>query len=184
MWKNLADRYVLLLFKRARVQFGCPLFIWPFKWSLANIFSLAAVQKICRVTMVTLMEAAIIIHKHNSEQMEFKESASSLFFHNTKPKSKSTNYFFINSVSENKSLYTRQQLESTDLAKQVYELVIHPSYATFTKMISENELQHCVPSPGTRHLRTRHRPLLDARRLCRYQRDEGHGDGDDICWCR
>jgi hypothetical protein len=118
--------------------------VWYNKGSLANLLSLAAVRKICRVTMDSLTEAAIIVHKHNGDKMNFTESQSGLYYHEAKAtKSKSTNYSFINSVSENKSLYTRRQLESADLAKGVYELVGRPSHATFTKTITENQLQNC-----------------------------------------
>ena len=42
--------------------------VWYNKGSLANILSLAAVRKVCRVTMDTLEEAAIVVHKKNGER--------------------------------------------------------------------------------------------------------------------
>ena len=118
--------------------------VWYNKGSLANILSLAAVRKICRVTMDTMTEAAIIVHKHNGDKMKFTESANGLYYYDVKSSStKSSNYSFVNSVNENKSLYTRRQLKDADLAKRVYELVGRPAHATFTKMIRENQLQNC-----------------------------------------
>jgi len=118
--------------------------VWYNKGSLANILSLAAVRKICRVTMDTMTEAAIIVHKHNGDKMKFTESANGLYYYDVKSSStKSSNYSFVNSVNENKSLYTRRQLKDADLAKRVYELVGRPAHATFIKMISENQLQNC-----------------------------------------
>jgi hypothetical protein len=46
--------------------------VWYKKGSLANILlSLAAVRKICRITMDTLEEMAIVVHKHNGNKMIF-----------------------------------------------------------------------------------------------------------------
>jgi hypothetical protein len=92
--------------------------VWYNKGSLANILSLAAVRKICRITMDTLTEAAIVVHKHNGEKMKFTESKNGLYYYNAKAtKDTSKHYSFINSVSDNKSLYTRRQLEDAELAK-------------------------------------------------------------------
>ena len=93
--------------------------VWYNKGSLANILSLAAIRKICQVTMDTLEEAAIMAHKHNGDKMEFVEISNSLYYYNAKAKSESNkNYSFINSVNENKSLYTRRQIKKiADLAK-------------------------------------------------------------------
>jgi hypothetical protein len=118
--------------------------VWYNKGSLKNILSLAAVQKICLVTIDTLEEAAIVVHKHNGDKMKFLESSHGLYYYDTKAKTTSANYWFINSVQENKSLYTKQQLKNADLATRVYELVGRPSHANFTKEIRENQLQNCT----------------------------------------
>jgi hypothetical protein len=45
---------------------------------------------------------------HNDDQMKFLESKSGLYYYyNANLKTKSANYSFINSISTNKSLYTR-----------------------------------------------------------------------------
>jgi hypothetical protein len=94
--------------------------------------------------MDTKTEAAIIVHKHNGDKMKFRESRSGLYYYDAKPTNKqSKDYSFLNSVNKNKSLYTRRQLKSADLAKRVYELVGRPSHNTFLKMIREKQLQNC-----------------------------------------
>jgi len=76
--------------------------------------------------------------------MKFKESKNGLYYHDAKASNtKSTAYSFVNSVKENKKLYSQRQLENAELARRVYELVGRPSHATFTKMIRENQLKHC-----------------------------------------
>ena len=104
--------------------------VWYNKGSLANILSLAAVRNICRITMDTLEEAAIVVHKHNGDKMKFMESSNGLYYYDAKAKSESNNYSFINSANESNSLYTQRQLKNADLAKQFYELVGCPSHAT------------------------------------------------------
>jgi hypothetical protein len=48
--------------------------VWYNEGSLANILSLAAVRKVCRITMDSQTEVAIIVYKHNGEQMRFTEN--------------------------------------------------------------------------------------------------------------
>jgi len=57
--------------------------------------------------MDTLEEAAIVIQKHNGDKMEFLESSHGLYCYDAKAETTSANYSFINSVQENKSLYTK-----------------------------------------------------------------------------
>lgn len=53
--------------------------VWYNKGSLANLPSLAAVRKVCCITMDTLTEAAIVVHKHNGDKMKFTESRTGLY---------------------------------------------------------------------------------------------------------
>ena len=117
--------------------------VWYNKHSLANILSLAAVRKRYKVTMNTDEEAAMVVHKKNGEQMKFLESSGGLYYYNAKTKAQVKNYSFINSVADNKAIYTRRQLERAELARRVYELVGRPSHAMFIKMIREQHLPNC-----------------------------------------
>jgi hypothetical protein len=120
---------------------------WCNKRSLASILSLTAIRKICPVTTDTLEEAdAVIVHKHEGDQMKFLESKSRLLCHcHTKAtnKSKSADCTFVNTVSENKTLHTRRCFEGTDLGQGVQEPVGHPSRAMFATKIRKNQSQHC-----------------------------------------
>ena len=89
------------------------------KRSIANILSLATARKICWVTMETLEEATVIVHKRNGNQMRFMESKSVLCCCDASLQKKSANCSFINSIiSANKCLCT-PATESADLAKLV-----------------------------------------------------------------
>ena len=118
--------------------------VWYIKQSLVNILSLAAVRKICRVTMDTSEEAALVVHKHNGQKLAFMESSNGLYFYDTsKGRKTSTDYSFATTVLQNKSMYTNRQVQSADLARRVYSLVGRPSHATFIKMITQNQLDGC-----------------------------------------
>jgi hypothetical protein len=81
--------------------------VWYNKGSLANILSLAAVRKICRVTMDTaLEEAAIVVHKHNGDKMKFLESSHGLYYYDAKAETTSGNYSFINYPTYNAPSWT------------------------------------------------------------------------------
>jgi hypothetical protein len=50
------------------------------KW-IANILSLAAVLKVCRIRMDTQREPAILVHKKNDDIMKFLESTTGLYYY-------------------------------------------------------------------------------------------------------
>lgn len=127
--------------------------VWYNEGSLANILSMAAVRRICRITMDTQVEAAIYVHKANGQVIKFLESSNGLYYHDVRtfnqnepsppPHPSSHALAFMNTVAQNQSLYTRRQLLGADLAKRLYELVGRPSMATFIKMIQEHQLGNC-----------------------------------------
>ena len=112
--------------------------------SLANILSLAAVRKICRVTFDSRIGAVMTLYKHDGSPMEFIEHHDGLYYFDTKhSKTHVKAYLLLNSVSENESLYTARQIHDARLARRIYALVGRPSHATFIRLIRENLLHHC-----------------------------------------
>jgi hypothetical protein len=117
--------------------------VWYNEGSLAHIISFATVRKICHITMDTLAEAAIIVYKHNGDQLKFMEGCASQYYYDAKPSNTQlTDYTLVQSVTKNKSLYTSQQVASAKLAKRGYKLVGDRSHATFLKMIREHQLHN------------------------------------------
>ena len=53
--------------------------VWFNPDSIANILSLSAVRKICRVTVDTTAEAAMIVHRLDGSQMKFREISCGLY---------------------------------------------------------------------------------------------------------
>jgi hypothetical protein len=48
--------------------------VWYNADSLANILSMAAVRKVCRITMDTSVEAAMNVHRKDGSIMKFRDS--------------------------------------------------------------------------------------------------------------
>jgi hypothetical protein len=57
--------------------------VWFNPQSIANILSLAAVHKVCQITMDTAVEPAFNVHKKDGSIMKFIEYCSGLYFHDT-----------------------------------------------------------------------------------------------------
>jgi hypothetical protein len=58
--------------------------VWYNEASIANILSLAAVRKVCRITMDTMEESVINVHRLDSTIMKFVEYESGLFIYSAK----------------------------------------------------------------------------------------------------
>ena len=105
--------------------------VWYNPQSLADIMSLEEVQKQCRVTMDTATEKAIVIHRANGTKMKFVESNSGLFYfetnNNGKTKQSVTDYTLVQTVEENKSHYSRCNIEGADKSREIQEILGHPS---------------------------------------------------------
>ena len=55
--------------------------VWFNENSLANILSMAAVRKMCRITMDASVEASINVHRKDGTAMKFKEYKSGLYYY-------------------------------------------------------------------------------------------------------
>ena len=118
------------------VNFGS---VWYNENSLANILSLSEVRKKCHVTMDTDKEAAMIVHRENGSTMKFVEFATGLYFYDTSAgtskSSKSTvnDYCFVETVAENKTMYTAREVKNTDRARKLYAKLKKTVTTTFRR---------------------------------------------------
>jgi hypothetical protein len=93
---------------------------------LANIFSLAAVCKLCRITMDTSVEAATCVHRSDGLIMKFIEYGSGLYYHDAaaavQPNSNENviDYYFVSTVANNKAQFPRREIEGADKARALY----------------------------------------------------------------
>jgi hypothetical protein len=100
--------------------------VWYNPDSLANIFSLAAVRKLCRITMDTSVEAALCVHRSDGSIMKFIEYGSGLYYNDATAAVQSNSnenvidYSFVSTVANNKAQFPRREIEGVDKARALY----------------------------------------------------------------
>ncbi len=124
--------------------------VWFNTNSLANILSMADVRKICRITMDTSIEPALIVHCQNGTLMKFKEYKSGLYYLDTAASQTQSNltrtgqdYLFLNTVAANKGTYTRREIEGADKARELYAKLGRPSQQHFEYILANNLINNC-----------------------------------------
>jgi hypothetical protein len=116
--------------------------------SIANILSLAEVCKVCRVTMDTEFEPAMCVHRRDGSLMRFTEHPTGLYVFDSASPSNSTNttvsaYTFLSTVTENKKLFTRREIDNADAARTLYRMIGRPSESDFLTLLSKNLIRNC-----------------------------------------
>jgi hypothetical protein len=131
--------------------------VWYNPDSIANILALSDVRRVCRVTMDSASEPAILIHRTNGTVMKFKEHINGLYFFDTleaiatesndtatTDANHSTGVFtLVNTVDSNKSLFVSREIEAADKARELYRKLGRPSQATFESIIAKNLITNC-----------------------------------------
>jgi hypothetical protein len=117
--------------------------------SLANILSMAAVRKVCRIAMDTSVEGAMNVHRLDGTIMKFTEYSSGLYYYdsNNPSSTNSRDYLFLNTVAANKLTYTRRKIEGADKARALYKKIGRPSEKDFTEILEHNLIQNCPVTP-------------------------------------
>jgi hypothetical protein len=108
--------------------------VWFNPESIANIVLLSKVSKICRVTMDTTAEAAMIVHRLDGSQMKFHEHYCGLYVFSPSHKSNNpqvVDYTMLSTVKEQKSMFTARDVARADDARRLYRLIGRPSPAEF-----------------------------------------------------
>jgi hypothetical protein len=122
--------------------------VWFNLQSIANIMSLAAVRKVCRITMDTTVKPAFLVHRKDAFIMKFKEFHSGLYYHNTLSLDVTDRYSvepysFLNVVAQNKKNFTTRQINQADKARALYCMLGRPSEQTFASMLNNNVIHNC-----------------------------------------
>jgi hypothetical protein len=94
--------------------------VWYNSESIANILSLSEVRRVCRVTMDTSVEAAILIHGKDGSTMKFVEHEDGLYFYEINVQPPTTTdiaaHSFVSTVAENKTLFIAREIDAADKA--------------------------------------------------------------------
>jgi hypothetical protein len=124
--------------------------VWFNADSLANILSMAAVRKVCRITMDTSVEAAMNVHRKDGTVMKFREYKSGLYYYDasehraaSNPSSTSEDYTFLNTVAGNKANLTRREIEGADRARTLYRKIGHPAEQEYNEILDNNSIRNC-----------------------------------------
>jgi hypothetical protein len=127
--------------------------VWYNPDSLANILSMAAVRKICRITMDSSVEAAMNVHRVDGSIMKFREFKSGLYYYDvagpktdqTDPNFSSTpaNNLFLSTVAGNKASFTCREVEGADKARALYRKIGPPSEKDFNDILDNNRITNC-----------------------------------------
>ena len=119
--------------------------VWYNEKSLANILSMAAVRKVCRITMDTSIEAAMHVHKQDGTIMKFAEYTSGLYYFDTGPNftNETCDYSFLNTVANNKRQYTLAEIQGADKARTLYRKIGRPAESDYNGYLDDNLIRNC-----------------------------------------
>lgn len=119
--------------------------------SIGNIISVAGARRAgCRIQMDTNVSPSMFLHLTDGRKMEFTEHESGLHLYDadsTQPQPTKDAVITATSctqtVSKNKSLYTRRQQQDADSARRLYRMMGRPSGQRFTHMLTRNHILDC-----------------------------------------
>jgi hypothetical protein len=123
--------------------------VWYNPNSLANIFSLAAVRKLCQITKDTSVEPALCVHCTDGSVMKFSEYKNGLHYHDAAVAAPKTNvapvidYSFVNTVAADKKIFTRREIEGANKARALSKKIGRPSQQQFEKVLIKNRIRNC-----------------------------------------
>jgi hypothetical protein len=115
--------------------------VWFNRNSIANILSLADVQKVCCVTMDTSSEPALLVHRLNGSVMKFAEHASGLYLYKChNPTNNSISWYdtMVSTVAEHKKVFSRREIQAADVARELYRKIGRPDEAEFQSILCNN----------------------------------------------
>ena len=122
--------------------------VWYNTKLIANILSLAAVRKVCRVTMDSLREPTMFVHRLDSSLMKFVEHASGLYVY--KPNdtnATATGYTMVSTVAAQQKLFSRRAVQAADVARDLYRLLGRPDEKEFYDILKKNMIRNCPVTP-------------------------------------
>ena len=126
--------------------------VWYNRNSIANILSLAEVRKVCRVTMDTSDEPALVVHRVDGTTMKFAEHPSGLYIYQRNPTNVPvtgySSYTMVSTVAEQKRLFSRREIKSADVARALYRKIGRPSEADFQRILKNNLIMNCPVTPN------------------------------------
>jgi hypothetical protein len=123
--------------------------VWYNRESMANILSLAEVRKVCRVTMDSSDEPAMFVHRLDGSTMKFREHASGLYVYKCNATNDNiTGYTMVSTVAKQKKLFSRREVKSADIARDLYRKLGRPDEVEFHDILKRNLIRDCPVTPA------------------------------------
>ena len=124
-----------------------PLPIWYTLDSVGNILALCDIQRLCRVTLDTATEAAFLMHLPNNVVLRFIEHDNGLYLlvPSVNPTTKLPIYSYscVSTVTDNRAVLTRWELEGADRARQLYRTIGRLSQRKFEAILDRGSILNC-----------------------------------------
>ena len=115
--------------------------VWFNPDSIANILSLAAVRRVCRVTMDSAGDASFLVHRTDKPPLVFHEVNSGLYVHDTAAPS-AVPLTFVSTVSANAASFSPREVEGAQQARRLYRLLGRPSQRDFESALKNNLIRN------------------------------------------
>jgi hypothetical protein len=97
--------------------------------------------------MDTKKEPSITIHKTNGKKMIFCEHTDGLYYFDTLIYPSTTHKvhssMMLQSVAENKKIFTNRQIDAANVARDLYRKLGRPSESKFEEIITKNLIRNC-----------------------------------------
>ena len=101
--------------------------------------------------MDTSVEPAMLVHRKDGSVMKFVEYSSGLYYFDVTSdnsnKSGINDYFFLETVANNRTMFTSRQVKDADRARILYAKLKRPSQARFESILASNVLKNCDLTP-------------------------------------
>ena len=123
--------------------------VWYNSNSIANILSLADVRKVCRVTMDSLVDPSMHVHRLDGSVMRFVEHESGQYVY-APVNTVSANvhaYTMVSTVAEHKKMFSPRAIKAADAARALYRRIGRPSKADFQRILRNNLIRNCPVTP-------------------------------------
>jgi len=122
--------------------------VWYNPHSIANILSLADVCRVRRVTMDSDQHHALFVHRKDGSLMKFEAHPSGLYVFNANSSKDTVNaYTLVNTVADQKKLFTPRQIADANKARDLYRMIGRPSEADFQRILKHNFIHNCPVTP-------------------------------------
>ena len=113
--------------------------VWFSTRAITNIISLSNLITQYRVTYDS-DDLMFVVHRKDKTNMEFKMHESGLHYYDPRNES---GLAFVNTVSENKSGFTKRQIKNAEAARTLYATLSYPSLKDFKWVLRSNQIQNC-----------------------------------------